>query len=209
MNLNEQPEPSTLRPIVPLVLYQGQSRWTYSTEFADLFAEPVRDWLGIPRFSHELVDQSQLQPDEIEGELKVRVMQLVMLAAYHPERPWMELAGTLLRTLRTLPPSGGTNYFYVFVDYILRTQEPETIELFGEVLRRGAPEIGDELMTYAEQIEELGEARGEERGRLKTQVEIIENLLRLGEDWSRIEAIAGVTASEFDALKQRLGELSA
>ncbi len=56
-------------------------------------------------------------------------------------------------------------------------------------------------MTYAEQLEE--------RGAIKTQVAIIENLLKLGEDWSRIEAIVGVSESEFESLKQRLGELSA
>ncbi len=59
---------------MPLVFYQGRSRWTYSTEFAELFAESVRAWPGVPRFSHELVDQSAMQPSEIEGELKVRVM---------------------------------------------------------------------------------------------------------------------------------------
>ena len=72
-------------------------------------------------------------------------------------------------------------------------------------------------MSYAQQLEERGEARGRaegeargrEQGRLQAQIEMIENLLRLGEDWSRIEAIAGVSEADFDALKQRLGELSA
>ncbi len=212
LNLNQKPEPSELRPIVPLVFYQGRSRWTPSTEFADLFAESVRDWPGMPRFSHELVDQSQIQPEEIEGEIKVRVMQLVMMAAYHPERDWMALAGELLRTLWSLGSSGGTNFFYVFVDYILHTQEPEAIELFGAVLRRGVSEVGDELMSYAQQLEERGKAEGkalgEEWGRLQVQIEVIENLLRLGDDWSRIEAISGVKEAEFDALKRRLDELS-
>ncbi len=67
-----------------------------------------------------------------------------MLAAYHPERPWIELVGELLRTLHALEPSGGINYFYLFIDYILNTQEPEAIEAFGEVLRRRAPELGED-----------------------------------------------------------------
>ncbi|ETW93090.1 MAG: hypothetical protein ETSY1_40785 [Candidatus Entotheonella factor] len=205
LQLSQESEASELRPIVPLVFYQGRSRWTYSTEFADLFADSVRDWPGQPRFSHELVDQSGMQPSELGGELKVRVMQLVMMAAYHPERPWMALADELLRRLRALGPSGGTDYFYVFVDYILKTQEPEAIETFGEILRQGTPELGDELMSYAQQLEE----RGKEQGRLQAQVEIIENLLRLGYDWSQIEAIARVSESEFESLKQRLSELSA
>ena len=38
MQLAERPMPRALRPIVPLVLYQGERTWSYSTEFADLFA---------------------------------------------------------------------------------------------------------------------------------------------------------------------------
>ena len=50
VNLAERPTPSALRPIVPLVFYQGERTWSYSNEFADLFAESVRDWPGVPRF---------------------------------------------------------------------------------------------------------------------------------------------------------------
>jgi predicted transposase/invertase (TIGR01784 family) len=64
VNLQERPAPRELRPIVPLVFYQGERSWSYSTEFADLFAESVRDWPGVPRFSHGLIDQSGMQPEE-------------------------------------------------------------------------------------------------------------------------------------------------
>ena len=70
MNLTEKPVPRELRPIVPLVFYQGERSWSYSREFADLFAEPVRDWPWVPRFSHGLIDQSSLEPDDVQGELK-------------------------------------------------------------------------------------------------------------------------------------------
>ncbi|ETX03656.1 MAG: hypothetical protein ETSY1_46570 (plasmid) [Candidatus Entotheonella factor] len=200
MNRDRKPEPSELWPIVPLVFYQGRDRWTYATEFAELFAESVRDWPGVPRFSHELVDQSGIEPDAIEGELKVRIMQLVMLAAYHPDRPWMELLGELFNTLSAMPPRGGINYMQVFMLYVLRTQEPEAIERFRDALRRQAPQLGGDLMTYAELLEE--------RGELRKQVEIIENLLELGDDWLRIEAITGVTEAQFEPLKQRLREIT-
>jgi predicted transposase/invertase (TIGR01784 family) len=40
--LTARPRPRALRSIVPLVFYQGTRGWTYSPEFADLFAETVR-----------------------------------------------------------------------------------------------------------------------------------------------------------------------
>src|SRR5918996_1325555 len=74
---------SFLQTHLPQEVSQARS-WSYSSEFADLFTESVRDWPGVPRFSHGLIDQSGLQPDEVQGELKTQLMQLVMLAAYHP-----------------------------------------------------------------------------------------------------------------------------
>ena len=77
MHLAQRPAPSELRPIVPLVFYQGERAWSHSTEFADLFTEPARDWPWTPRFSHELIDQSRLRPEEVQGELKEQLMQLL------------------------------------------------------------------------------------------------------------------------------------
>jgi predicted transposase/invertase (TIGR01784 family) len=55
-SFRDHPEQRDLRAIVPLVFYQGERSWSYSTEFSELFAESVRDWPGVPRFSHGLID---------------------------------------------------------------------------------------------------------------------------------------------------------
>jgi hypothetical protein len=174
---------------VPLVFYQGERSWSYSSEFADLFAESVRHWPGVPRFSHGLIDQSGLQPDEVQGDLKARIMQLVMLAAYHPTLAWMERVASLLDSLASLPSSGGINYVRIFVLYILATQEPKAAQSFRDVLRQYAPEVGDDLMTYAQEILAQGEIRA--------QVRIIENLLREGMEWPVIERVTGVNEAQF------------
>ena len=199
-SFREHPEQRELRAIVPLVFYQGARSWSYATEFADLFAESVRDWPGIPRFSHELIDQSGMQPEEVQGELKAQMMQLLLMAAYHPALAWMKQVARLLETLSTLPPSGGIDYVRLFVLYILETQEPEAAESFREVLRRHAPAVGDDLMTYAQELL----AQGEERGEVRTQVRIIEGFLRAGATWAMIEEATGVNESQFQALKQQV-----
>lgn len=79
--LTERPMPRELRPIVPLVFYQEARSWTYSPEFAELFAEAVRDWPWVPRLRHGLIDQSALAPEELPGDLPVRLMQIVLLVA--------------------------------------------------------------------------------------------------------------------------------
>lgn len=77
------PEQELLPPILPVVFYQGESKWNYSTEFADLFPEMARNWSFVPRFAHVLIDQSGLDPKQVQGGLRARILQLLMFAAYH------------------------------------------------------------------------------------------------------------------------------
>ena len=46
----------------------------------------VRDWPGVPRYAH-LIDQTQMGPEEVGGELHGRIAQLVMMAAYGASWP--------------------------------------------------------------------------------------------------------------------------
>jgi predicted transposase YdaD len=200
-SFRDEPEQRTLRAIVPLVFYQGERSWSYSSEFADLFAESVRDWPGVPHFSHGLIDQSGMRPEEVQGDLKAQIMQLVMLAAYHPALAWMEQVARLLHSLASLPSGGGVNYVRIFVWYILATQEPEAAQSFRDILRHYAPEVGDEVMTYAQQLVAQGEIRA--------QVRMIEGLLREGVEWSVIERATGITEAQFQVLKQQVEDMNA
>ncbi|ETW92586.1 MAG: hypothetical protein ETSY1_43010 [Candidatus Entotheonella factor] len=208
VNLNERPTPTELRPIVPLVFYQGDRSWSYATEFAHLFAEVVRDWPWVPRFSHELIDQSGMQPEEVQGDLKARLMQLLLLVAYHLERFWQGLVVELLDTLASLEPSGGINYVRVFLTYILQTQDREAIELFQEALQRQTPQLGGDLMTYAQELLAEGRTEGRTEGKLRTQVEVIEGMLQEGIAWAVIERVTGVHEAQFQSLKKQVEEMN-
>jgi hypothetical protein len=85
----------------------------------------------------------------------------------------------------------------------LATQEPEAAQSFHAVLRHHAPAVGDDLMTYAQEL--LKEGR--EEGEIRAEVRIIENLRREGMDWPAIERITGVNEMQFQALKQRLEDM--
>lgn len=158
----------------------------------------------MPRFSHGLIDQSGMGPEEVQGALKARLMQLLLLAAYHPTLAWMERVAELWVSLSSHPPSGGINYVRLFVLYILATQEPAVAQSFRDVLRRYAPEAGDDLMTYAQELL----AEGREEGRLEERVKMIENLLGEGVSWSVIERVSGLNETQFQALKQQVRDMA-
>jgi len=78
------------------------------------------------------------------------------------------------------------------------------VAAFREALRQQAPEVGENLMTtYAQELL----AEGEEKGRAKTQVEVIEGLFREGMQWAAIERVTGVNETQFQALKQQVEEM--
>ncbi|ETX07010.1 Rpn family recombination-promoting nuclease/putative transposase [Candidatus Entotheonella palauensis] len=210
MQLGTEPRPQVLRAIVPLVFYQGERPWSPSTEFADLFAEPVRDWPWVPHFSHELIDQSGLSVESVQGEVKVRIMQLLLLAAYHRAEGWMERVAELWLALSESTPSGGLNYLQVFVLYVLSTQDREEVSAFGEVLRRYG--TGGEVMSYAQELLAEGRAEGRVEGRaegkMRAEVEMIESFLREGVGWAVIERATGLDKAQFEALKQQVEALN-
>lgn len=209
------PKRADLPPVIPLVFYQGEGSWSYSTELADLLPEFARNWSFVPHFSHILIDQSGLNPQQVAGGLRAQVMQLLMFAAYHkPIQEALILAASLLVQM---PETDGINYVRIFVRYLLATQPNETVTEFVETVEQFATERGKKIMTYAEELlregelrgELRGEARGELRGELKTQIEIVEKMLQTGLPWATIEQVTGVDVHQFANLKQQLASLQA
>ncbi len=58
-------------------------------------------------------------------------------------------------------------------------------------------------MTYTQQLL----AKGEAKGRMEKQVEMLGGLLRVGVTWDVIEAATGLTEASFEELKARLSNL--
>ena len=206
----DEPKRRELRPIVPVVFYQGARGWTHSTEFADLFAEAARALPWVPGFAHELVDQTTLEPDGVGGGLRGRIAQLLMMAAFdrHLDAA-LHLTAQLLPLLRR--GGGGVDGRRQLYRYLLSTQDRDVVGRFREALRRRESEEGNEMMTYAQELLAEGEARGraegEARGRAegetRKQIEMVEGFLRVGVTWEVIEAATGLDAAGFEALKAR------
>ena len=200
----DDPDRRELRPIVPVVFYQGARGWNHSTEFSDLFPEASRAFAWVPRFTHELIDQTSLAPEAVTGSLRGRITQLLMMVAFdrHVDAA-LQLTAELLPLLTQA--TGGVDEFRRFVLYLMATQDYEVIEAFRDGLRRQGFTEGDEIMTYAQQLLAEGEAKGRAEGRMEKQIEIVEGLLRVGVAWDVIEEATGLTETGFQELKAQLG----
>lgn len=206
------PASSELRPIVPVVFYQGARGWNHSTEFADLFPETVRSLPWIPRFTHELLDQTTLEPEAVAGNVKGRIAQLLMMVAFgrHVEAA-LDWAARWTLSLRQA--EGGVDEFRRFIVYLAAVQDDDIIETFGEALERHGLDLKGEIMTYAEQLlaegRAEGRAEGEAKGEQRTKVQIVEGLLQAGVTWDVIEAATGLTEAGFEVLKAQLADSDA
>ena len=181
----DDPDRRERRPIVPVVFYQGARDWSHSTEFSDLFPQAARALPWVPRFAHELLDQTTLDPDEVGGGVRGR----------HVD---MALQMTAQLILSPSQARGGVDELRRFVLYVMATQEHQEIETFGEALRRQGLEQGVEIMTYAEELLAPGRA--------EAQVEVVEGFLRVGAAWDVIEAATGLTETRFQELKDQLSD---
>ena len=212
---SERPE---LRPIVPIVFYQGARGWTHSTEFADLFPAAARAWPWIPRFAHVLLDQTALGPASVGGNVKGRIAQLLLMAAFGQEaHEALRLAAELASSPEASDEGDSLD---LFLFYLTRTQESEGVATFKEAMEHHGIDIGGKLMTYAQELLEQGRAEGQAQGRAEgqaqgraegqaegrseTQVEVVEGLLRVGVTWDVIKAATGLAEADFQALKAQL-----
>ena len=221
-SFKKHPDQVELRPILPVVFYQGESRWRHSTEFVDLFGASERSYDFLPRFAHFLIDQSDLPVEQTQGGLKARVAQLLLMAAFQKSTRMALLSAAQL--LAQVAQTGGTNNLEVFVVYLAATQERRVVQEFVESVRQYAVDIGGEMLTYAEELKQEGlqEGRqeglqeglqegwqkGRQEGEIEGKIKTIDSLLAAGVEWELITKATGITPQQFQALKEQLQLLS-
>ena len=213
-DLRDDPRRTELRPVVPLVFYQGGRAWQHSTEFAHLFPAAVREWPWMPRFEHVLLDQTRLDPGDVEGATMGRIVQLLMMAAFGRHTGIaLDIAAKLAASLVSV---GTVDYIRTIAVYLFSMPDKAAADAFDEALRRHQGGQGGGIMSYAQELLEEGrvkgraegKAEGKEEGReeglQRGKVEAVEGLLRIGVSWDVITSATGIDEPRFRALKERL-----
>ena len=216
-----RPKERFLRPVVPLVFYQGSRRWRYAAELAELFPPALRDRPWVPRFRHLLLDQTRVMPEAVAGKRRRRILQLVMMHAFEQgmEEARERFVG-LQAELRREPESGGVDYVQAFMDYITDTGPADTEQALDELMRRRAPELRGVLMTSGEKLRregrqqgrqqgrqegrQQGRQQGRQEGRQQGRLETIDGFLRAGVGWAMIESATGIDERAYRGLKAGL-----
>lgn len=132
-------------------------------------------------------------------ELKGRIAQLSMIAAYRDAQPILR---NVLPLLGELYRRGEVDDVGRLVLYIYATQREEIRERFARGLHRQVPGSRGEVMNYLEQLVEQGRHEGRQEGELAT----IERLVRAGVEWNIIESATGIDRAALRTLRRRLSK---
>lgn len=166
---------TTLRPILPILVYHGEVVWPYGETFAAYFEQPELWGAYLPNFTAVVKDFSAGSNEEIRGVLKLQAILLALRRILDRNLPdqFESFVGTIFRIsedergLRLLELI--LYYFTVATDKISPEQLQETLALQGTQ--------GEQLMpTIADIFREEGRLEGRQEGRLEGRQELIEEV---------------------------------
>lgn len=199
---------TALAPIIPLVIYHGESKWRISTEFVDLFDAPEEVRAYLPNFSYHLRDFSHLSDQEIRGEIWLRVSLSVMRAVFDPHLR-DELANLVTLIFQLTRQRTGLEYIRTVLYYLTRaTEKVSRVDLQQALLQVG--EQGERAMTTIAQefIQEgiregirEGIQEGIKKGQRKATRRIARQLLAMRHDLQTVSQITGLTTAELQQLQ--------
>ena len=153
-----------ISPIVPILFYHGQEKWSYSAEFADLVGAPEELKQYTPHFRHLLTDLSTYSDEQVVGEVWLRVSLLVLKHIFDqnlgPQLP--QILG-LMRDLAQ--QESGLEMLRTVLLYIAQANQGVTESQFEQGVAAATLSEGENLMaTLTQTWEEKGRIKGHAEG---------------------------------------------
>ncbi len=179
---NTESKTAPFPPIIPLVLYHGERRWTAPLDFTELLAIPdeLRDepLLSQPSLRYAVQDLSQLSEEELRGRAMVQLTLLLMQRAHTGDllsqvHRWADL-------IVEIATSSGMEGLRTVLTYMMEVEaEPRSPEVWRQTITdtlKQHPLAQEQIMGLANWLRQqgreegreegiqIGEQRGEERG---------------------------------------------
>jgi len=197
-----------LPPIIPMLIYHGESPWKVDTNFASMFDIPGILTKYIPAFSYELSDVSHMPEEQIKGEVELRIVLMTFRYIFHPEI--MSRLKNIFQFFRELPDKSKFNqYLEALLIYlgsnIKDVKLDQLRDAVDEVLEEGGAIMSTVFQQILEKGKEIGIKEGEERGikegEEKNKLRVALNCLIKGMDVKTIAEITDLPVERIELLK--------
>jgi len=193
-----------LCPIIPLVVYHGESRWTVARQMSELIPAPPALFEYQVQFGFPLLDLSQLSDDEIPGE---QLLQSALALLKYSRSS--QLPEKLRRILELLSSSLGDQPVEVWIHaigvYVMAVNKQIGSEELSKIVQSVFPtqiepgSLADRLLTEGEA---RGLEKGMEKGMLGGKIQTLQELL--GEPISASDDLKARSPDELTKLVQDL-----
>lgn len=199
--------PGYLPVIIPIVIYNGASKWKTDTQFISLLAETqdLEDY--IPDFRYLVYDISHLPDEELKGSV---ILKIILLSFKYSLTPTLrEKLPEIFRLFRELEnKSKATEYLEVLLKYFVTSAKnlrPEDIE---EAVTRYIEEGGVIMQTIAEKWMEQGKLEGVQQGMQQGMqqgtMKVVKKALEAGLSIETIALISGISADEIRNMQTKI-----
>ncbi|EFS6522105.1 TPA: Rpn family recombination-promoting nuclease/putative transposase, partial [Salmonella enterica] len=193
--------------VIPVLFYHGsRSPYPYSTNWLDCFSNPEQAGKVYTK-GFPLVDVTVIDDDEIMNHRRMAALTLLM--KHIRQRDMMELLDRLPRVMvEWISPE----QVRVLINYMVNAGEAPAPE-FMRALAERLPQHEDELMTIAQQLEQIGIEKGRaeglqlgrQEGRLEGEREatlkIARTMLQNGIDRFTVMKMTGLTEDDLAQIR--------
>ncbi len=211
---------TTKLPIVyPLVLYNGNKTYDYSTDIFDLFEHHAlaKQTLLSP---FQLVDLSKISDEQIRHHKWSGLLEYAMKHVFARDfLPYFERLGELINNLNDA--NYIEDYVLAVLNYVINTAEIDDPEKFDEIVRAHLVEpVGEKAMTIAEMLENRGIHKGIhqgfkqginegmhqgfEQGVTQTVKQMVARMLEAGSTLKFIATITGLSSKQIRQIQQEI-----
>ncbi len=175
--LNEGIDPANLPPVIPVLVYQGDSPWPYGETFQQSLRLPDAFAPYMPEFRYVLCDLSRLSDAEIEGIVWLRVALLLMKHIADPALP--EQLPAIFDLCRELASKRtGLEFLETILRYLSAASRTVSKQDIRQAIATTLPKLEERLMTtMAEEWLEEGRVEGLAKGTLLGERQMLLTLL--------------------------------
>ncbi|NIM14993.1 MAG: hypothetical protein GTO45_23755 [Candidatus Aminicenantes bacterium] len=220
----QHPETQKLPPIIPLLIYHGESPWKVDTRFISMFDIPETLKKYIPSFNYELYDISHMPEENIKGEVELRIVLMALKYIFNPDI--MSRLKNIFQLFRELSDKTTFNeYLEMLLIYlgsnIKNVKFDQLQESVNDVIKEGGAlmsTIFEEVLERGKEIgvkegKEIGVKEGEEigvkKGEEKNKIRVALNCLMKGMDIETISEITDLPVKRIELLKTAVQEENA
>jgi predicted transposase/invertase (TIGR01784 family) len=166
-------------PIVfVLVVYNGDTKYPYSTNLFDLFGEDkvlARETFLQP---FDLIDLSQITDEKLKKRAWSGILELSL--KHTRERDLMPFLRDVVQLIKLIFDDGDSSYVMTVFNYLMKTGEIQDIEALRHLIHQNlSNEQEKKVMTIAEQFRQQGRREGIEKGIEKGREEGIEEGVKI------------------------------